>query len=149
MATIQLPPDFHDFLSLLNRHSVEYLLIGGYAVNLYGFVRATGDMDVFIALNPDNVRRIVAAFHEFGIGNMTAEALQPGKIIRLGVPPMRLEVLNRISGVTFEDAYATREVRELNGLSIPLISLKMLRQNKAASGRPKDLGDLSELPDVP
>ena len=116
MATIQLPPDFHDFLSLLNRHSVEYLLIGGYAVNLYGFVRATGDMDVFIALNPDNVSRIVAAFHEFGVGSMTAEALQPGKIIRLGVPPMRLEVLNRISGVTFAEAYATREVKELNGL---------------------------------
>jgi hypothetical protein len=73
MATIQLPQDFHDFLSLLNRHSVEYLLIGGYAVNLYGFVRATGDMDVFIALNPDNVSRIVAAFHEFGIGSMTAD----------------------------------------------------------------------------
>jgi hypothetical protein len=62
---------------------------------------------------------------------------------------MRLEVLNRISGVTFEEAYATREVKELNGLSIPVISLKMLRQNKAASGRPKDLGDLSELPDAP
>ena len=73
-------------------------------------------MDVFIALNPDNVGRIVAAFHEFGVGSMTAEALQPGKIIRLGVPPMRLEVLNRISGVTFAEAYATREVKELNGL---------------------------------
>ena len=148
MATIQLPPDFQEFLSLLNRHGVEYLLIGGYAVNLYGFVRATGDMDVFVALSPDNIDRIVAAFHDFGLSNFAADLLQPGKIVRMGVPPLRLEVLNQISGVTFAEAYASREMMDLSGLSVPVIGLQMLRRNKAASGRPKDLGDLSELPGV-
>ncbi|GAA5534929.1 nucleotidyltransferase [Deinococcus aluminii] len=149
MATIRLPPDFSEFLTLLNQQGVEYLLIGGYAVNLYGYVRATGDLDVFIALNPENVARLVAAFHDFGLTSMTAEVVQPGKILRMGVPPLRIEVLNEISGVTFAEAYAAREQMEVDGLSIPVISLHHLRQNKAASGRPKDLGDLDELPPSP
>lgn len=149
MATIRLPPDFSEFLTLLNQHGVEYLLIGGYAVNLYGYVRATGDMDVFIALSPENAARLVAAFHDFGLTSMTADLVQPGKVLRMGVPPLRLEVLNQISGVTFSEAYAAREQMEVDGLSIPVISLRHLRQNKAASGRPKDLGDLSELPAEP
>ncbi|UWX65170.1 nucleotidyltransferase [Deinococcus rubellus] len=130
----------------MNQHQVEYLLIGGYAVNLYGFVRATGDMDVFVALTPDNVTRLVAALHEFGFDSVTPELMQPGKILRMGVPPLRLEVLNQISGVEFAEAYAAREMITLGELSIPVISLRHLRANKAASGRPKDLGDLSELP---
>ncbi|WP_216321527.1 nucleotidyltransferase [Deinococcus aestuarii] len=146
MATIRLPPDFNEFLTLLNQHGVEYLMIGGYAVNLYGYVRATGDMDVFISLSPENAARLVAAFHDFGLTSMTADLVQPGKVLRMGVPPLRLEVLNQISGVTFEEAHAEREQMEVDGLTIPVISLRHLRQNKAASGRPKDLGDLSELP---
>lgn len=149
MATIRLPPDFSEFLTLLTQHEVEYLLIGGYAVNLHGYVRATGHMDVFVALSPENTARLVAAFHAFGLTSMTVDMVQPGKVLRMGVPPLRLEVLNHISGVTFEEAYAAREQMEVDGLSIPVISLHHLRQNKAASGRPKDLGDLSELPGEP
>ncbi|MGI8746835.1 MAG: nucleotidyltransferase domain-containing protein, partial [Deinococcus sp.] len=92
MDTIRLPSDFREFLKLLNQHSVEYLLIGGYAVNLYGFVRATGDLDIFIALNPENAERLVAAFHDFGLTSLTTDVVQPGKILRMGVPPLRLEV---------------------------------------------------------
>ena len=145
---IQLPPDFREFLSLLNQHGVDYLLIGGYAVNLYGFVRTTGDLDIFIDLNAENVARLVTAYHEFGVSSVTPELFQPGKIIRMGVPPLRLEVLNQISGVTFAEAQAERQVVVLDGISVPVISLRHLRQNKAASGRAKDLGDLSELPEV-
>ncbi len=76
MATIQLPPDFREFLKLLNQHSVEYLLIGGYAVNLHGYVRATGDMDIFVRLTPENVERVVTVFHEFGVTSMTADVMQ-------------------------------------------------------------------------
>ncbi|THF86539.1 hypothetical protein E7T09_10555 [Deinococcus sp. KSM4-11] len=147
MDTIQLPPDFSEFLNLLNQHHVDYLLIGGYAVNLYGFVRTTGDLDIFIDLTPENVARLVDVYHEFGVSSVTADLFQPGKIVRMGVPPLRLEVLNRISGVEFAEAYAARETVELGVLSVPVISLRHLRQNKAASGRAKDLGDLSELPE--
>ncbi|WP_175607523.1 DUF6036 family nucleotidyltransferase [Deinococcus marmoris] len=131
---------------MLNTFEVRYLLIGGYAVNLYGFVRTTGDMDFFIDLEASNIQKLVAAYHEFGVGSVEAALFQPGKIVRMGVPPMRLEVLNRISGVDFAEAYAERETVELEGLSVPVISLRHLRANKVASGRPKDLGDLSELP---
>lgn len=146
MATMQLPPDFAEFLKLLNQHGVKYLLIGGYAVNLYGFVRATGDLDIFVELTQDNIQRLTATYHDFGISSVEAELFQPGKIIRMGVPPLRLEVLNRISGVEFAEAYAERETMDIGELSIPVISLRLLRQNKAASGRPKDLGDLASLP---
>ena len=137
MATIQLPSDFSEFLQLLNQHQVEYLLIGGYAVNLYGFVRATGDMDVFVSLTPENIVRVVATLHEFGFAAVSADDMRPGKILRMGVPPLRLEVLNQISGVDFAEAYAAREMMTLDELSIPVISLHHLRRNKAASGRPK------------
>ncbi|MDO4246894.1 MAG: nucleotidyltransferase [Deinococcus sp.] len=143
---MQLPPDFAEFLKLLNQHGVKYLLIGGYAVNLYGFVRATGDLDIFVELTQDNIQRLTATYHDFGISSVEAELFQPGKIIRMGVPPLRLEVLNRISGVEFAEAYAERETMDIGELSIPVISLRLLRQNKAASGRPKDLGDLASLP---
>ncbi|WP_415791808.1 DUF6036 family nucleotidyltransferase [Deinococcus saxicola] len=130
----------------MNTFEVRYLLIGGYAVNLYGFVRTTGDMDIFVALDAENIHKLVAAYHEFGVSSVQAGLFQPGKIVRMGVPPLRLEVLNKISGVDFAEAYAEREMTELDGLSIPVISLRHLRANKTASGRPKDLGDLSELP---
>lgn len=147
MATIQLPPDFAEFLSLLNQHGVKYLLIGGYAVNLHGFVRATGDMDIFVELSGQNIEKLVAAYHDFGVSSVQSEVFQLGKIIRMGAPPLRLEVLNQISGVDFAEAYAEREMMEVDGLNIPVIGLRHLRANKAASGRPKDLGDLSELPE--
>src|SRR5262245_18805081 len=99
MATI-LPPDFKEFLRLLNSNNVEYLLIGGYAVNYHGYPRATVDMDVWIAMDPQNAERVAAAVRAFGFRDTTArEFLQPHKIVRMGVPPLRLEILTTISGV--------------------------------------------------
>lgn len=148
MATIQLPPDFKEFLQLLNIHKVEYLLIGGYAVGYYGYPRATGDMDVWIAVHSDNARRVVKALNEFGFP-LSAEDmslfLQENKITRMGVPPLRLEILTTISGVTFPECYAQREIREIDGVTVSLISLANLKTNKKASGRYKDLNDLENL----
>lgn len=93
MATIQLPPDFSEFLRLLNSKQVEYLLIGGYAVAHYGYVRATADMDIWIALNPANAERAAEAIREFGfnVAELTSDLLlEPGKIIRMGNPPFRI-----------------------------------------------------------
>ncbi len=149
MATIHLPPDFKEFLQLLNTHQVEYLLIGGYAVGYYGYPRATVDMDVWIAMSPDNAGKIVNVLREFGfdLPELSDDLfLQENKVIRMGVPPMRLEILTTISGVDFSTCYASRNIDEIDGVELSLINLQHLKQNKKASGRHKDLNDLENLP---
>jgi predicted nucleotidyltransferase len=149
MATTHLPPDFKEFLKLLNAHQVEYLLIGGYAVGYYGYPRATADMDIWIAMNPANSDRIVAVLKEFGfdLPELSPELfLKEWQIIRLGVPPVRIELATTISGVNFGECYAQRVVAVLDGVKVNVISLKHLKANKKASGRHQDLADLENLP---
>ena len=151
MAKVQFPEDFRDFLKLLNDHEVEYLLIGGYAVGYHGFPRTTLDMDVWVAINPDNATKMVDVMIGFGF---LPEAVSPEifinakGIIRMGVPPLRLEVLKEIDGVEFRECYGRRIVDNLDGVEVSIISLRDLRKNKKASGRPKDIVDLENLPDV-
>lgn len=149
MATTHLPPDFKEFLKLLNAHQVEYLLIGGYAVGYYGYPRATADMDVWIAMHPANAERIVAALKDFGfdLPELSPQLfLKEWQVIRIGVPPVRIEVATTISGVNFAECYAQRVVDVLDGVKVNLISLKHLKANKKASGRHQDLADLENLP---
>jgi predicted nucleotidyltransferase len=149
MATIHLPPDFKEFLKLLNAHQVEYLLIGGYAVSYHGYPRATADMDVWIALQPANAERIVAVLKEFGfdLPELSPELfLKEWQIIRLGVPPVRIELATTVSGVNFNECYAERIGDILDGVKVNLISLRHLKINKKASGRHQDLADLENLP---
>jgi hypothetical protein len=145
-----LPDDFRDFLKLLNSKKADYLLIGGYAVGCHGYPRATGDMDVWVARNPSNAAKLIEALTEFGFG---VEALTehlfllPDQIVRMGTPPMRIELLTSISGVSFDDCYLRRKLVVLDGVPVPLISLSDLRANKEAAARPKDLDDLQHLPE--
>jgi hypothetical protein len=149
MGTSLLPPDFKEFLRLLNSKQVEYLLIGGYAVGYYGYPRATADIDIWIAINPDNAQKVVAAIDEFfgvRLQDATPELfLQENKVARMGVPPFRIEVLTTISGVGFPECYAERVVDTLDDVQVTIISLKHLKLNKKASGRLKDLNDLEHL----
>jgi predicted nucleotidyltransferase len=148
MAMSLLPSDFKDFLRLLNSKEVEYLLVGGYAVGYYGYSRATADIDIWIAVNPDNANKVVAVIREFGFDTpelSSAVFLQESKVIRMGVPPFRIEVLTTISGVTFEECYAEKIVDTLDGIDINFISLRHLKANKKAAGRLKDLNDLEYL----
>ncbi len=145
-----LPDDFKEFLKLLNDAEVQYLLIGGYAVGFHGYPRATADMDIWVSNSPDNATKLVDVFRQFGIQdeNLTPALFQErGKIIRMGAPPMRIEVLTDIDGVAFADCYAARVVAEIDGQVVHLISRDHLRENKKASGRHKDLDDLEHLPD--
>jgi len=149
MATTNLPQDFREFLKLLNAQRVKYLVIGGYAVAYHGYPRATADMDVWVEVVPANADKIVAALKEFGfdLPELSAELfLTPEKIIRMGEPPIRIEIVTSISGVTFEDCYASRVIDELDGVTVSLIGLIDLKENKKASGRYKDLDDLENLP---
>ena len=148
MATVHLPPDFKEFLQLLNSHQVEYLLIGGYAVGYYGYPRATADMDIWIAIAPENAAKVVKVLQTFGFGleEVTPDLfLKEEQIIRMGLPPVRIEILTTISGVSFEECYAERQVDVLDGVEVNLISLDHLKINKKASGQYKDLNDLENL----
>jgi len=149
MATIHLPHDFKEFLKLLNARRVEYLLIGGYAVGYYGYPRATADMDIWVAVNPANADKIVAVLKEFGFD---IPDLSPGlflkewQIIRLGVPPVRIELSTTISGVNFNECYAQKVMDKVDGVQVNLISLEHLKLNKKTAARHKDLADLENLP---
>lgn len=149
MAMILLPPDFKEFLQLLNRYEVEYLLIGGYAVGYHGYPRATGDMDVWVATTPANAAKLLTVLSDFGFGatGATVELFQqPQKVIRMGNPPLRIEVLTSISGVDFATCYAARIIDTVDGIAVNLISREHLKANKLASGRTKDHNDLEHLP---
>jgi hypothetical protein len=149
MAKLELHPDFKDFLRLLNYHNVRYLLVGGYAVGYHGYPRATGDMDIWIELSEPNSKKVAAAFHDFGVPveDLSEKIfLEMNKIIRMGVPPVRLEVITSASGVDFNECYSNREVVEIEGIQINLISLQDLKKNKIAAGRHKDLEDIEHLP---
>ncbi|MYC71733.1 MAG: hypothetical protein F4X17_13595 [Gemmatimonadetes bacterium] len=145
---IQLPPDFKEFLKLLNSHRVEYLLVGGYAVGYHGYPRATGDMDLWVAIRQNNAEKLVVVLREFGLNvpQLSADIfLQENRIIRMGVPPMRIELLTTISGVDFDSCYSERIVDVIDSVEVHIINLKHLKQNKQASGRYKDLDDLQYL----
>ena len=148
MATIPLPPDFKEFLKLLNNNKVNYLLIGGYAVGFHGYVRATADMDIWIERSKNNSKRMVKTLREFGFGAENVHAglfLKKDQIIRMGVPPLRIEILTSISGVTFNECYKTRIEETWDNLTVNIINLQKLKQNKQASKRLKDLNDLEYL----
>jgi hypothetical protein len=145
---LQLPKDFKEFLNLLNVENVQYLVIGGYAVGYYGYPRATQDIDIWIAMNPVNAERMVIVLRKFGfhVPQLSLDLFLQEGIVRMGVPPMRIEVITAISGVNFTECYAERVVDVIDDLSVNLISLRHLRINKQASGRYKDLDDLEHLP---
>lgn len=148
MDTTRLPPDFKEFLRSLNSKKVEYLVIGGYAVGYHGYPRATVDLDVWVAISPQNAERIVEALREFGFGDTALKPsffLEPKKVTRMGVVPLRIEILTTVSGVSFDECYSRRVVDQIDGVSVTIIRRDDLIANKKASGRPKDLNDLQKI----
>ena len=146
---IRLPNDFKEFLQLLNDHHVDYLLVGGYAVGYHGYPRATVDLDIWVAITPRNARNIVMVFKEFGFDVEELKEdlfLKENKIVRIGEPPLRIEVMTSASGVDFDACYEQRIVDTIDGLQVNFINLENLKANKLAAGRHKDLNDLENLP---
>lgn len=143
------PEDFRDFIHALNAHRVDYLLVGGYAVGLYGHVRATTDIDFFYRRTPENVVRLLAALAAFGAPPVVLDRAHleaPDSVTAFGQPPMRIDLLASISGVSFDDAQAQALHVDIEGEALPVIGLVALRANKRASGRKKDRDDLRQLP---
>ena len=145
MDTTLLPPDFREFLRLLNSNNAEYLIIGGYAVGYHGYPRPTGDLDIWISNTPDNAERVLRTLEEFGFACPIALLLQDNQVFRMGIAPLRIEVLTTIDGVRFPDCYAERVQDEIDGIQVSVISLARLKENKNATGRLKDAADLDHL----
>lgn len=148
---MKLPDDFKEFLRLLRDNDVEYLLIGGYAVAYHGHIRATGDMDIWFRATQENATRMVNVLDAFGFGvaGLTAaRLLEPKRIVRMGNPPLRLELMTSIDGVDFDECFEGGQEVLFEDQPVRVIALADLRKNKAASGRHKDLDDLENLPQV-
>ena len=145
---LQLPIDFKEFFESLNAKNVEYLLLGGYAVIGYGYVRNTTDLDVVVRDTGENIEKLVRALEEFGFPvseEQSAELLSPNSIVQMGVEPMLIEILNYLKGISFDDAYSRRIVGSDGDVKIDVISLSDLIANKKAVGRHKDLADVERL----
>ena len=148
MATIQLPTEFKGFLSSLNSKGVEYLVVGGFAVALHGHPRTTAALDIWIATSPENVLRVRNTLAEFGFPEdqvAVAPLHLPDRVIRMGHPPLRIQLLTSISGAQFESCYGRRDRRIVEGVEITFISRLDLLANKRAAGRAQDLADIEEL----
>jgi predicted nucleotidyltransferase len=145
---MQLPPDFKEFLALLNLEKIEYLLVGGYAVGFHGYPRPTGDLDVWVAVHSDNISKLLNVLAQFGFANAGATPelfLTPGRVVRMGVPPLRIEVINRVSGVEFSQCHARCIKAILDGVPVNVIGREDLLVNKRAAAREKDLSDVKQL----
>ncbi len=148
MAKITLQPDFREFLSLLIKHEVRFLIVGGYAVGVHGYPRFTGDLDVFVAISHDNASKLVAVFRRFGfdLPELSEKPfLENRRLVEIGVEPTKIQVMTSISGVSFDDAWNSHTEVHLDGMAVPFIGYNELLTNKRATGRSKDAVDVEHL----
>lgn len=143
-----LAGDFEDFIRLLNRHNVDYMVVGGYALAFHGKPRYTGDIDIWIGISENNAAQLLKVIRDFGLGSLgftKEDFLKEGFISQIGRPPLRIDILNSIDGVDFYDAIKEKQEVDLDGLRVAYIGLADLIKNKRASGREKDMADIREL----
>jgi hypothetical protein len=145
---MNLQRDLREFVELLNALEVHFLIVGAFAVAHHGYVRYTADIDLFVEKSTQNAEKILRAIGEFGFGGigLTPEDFtEKDQIVQLGVAPNRIDILTVLTGVSFDEAWSSRELGNIAGLTVPIISLALLKQNKLATGRPRDLADLEYL----
>ena len=140
--------DFREFIELLIKHNAEYLIVGGYAVGIHGHPRYTGDLDIWLNPSPHNAELILKAVNEFGFssyGLMQTDFTKPGNVVQLGYPPLRIDLLTEIDGVTFEECFLNRKEVTIEDLKVNFIGYHDLLKNKKESGRPRDIDDIDNL----
>jgi hypothetical protein len=143
-----LNEDFKEFVALLHSNQVDYLIVGGYALAAYGHPRYTGDLDFWVGTNAANARRVLQALDAFGFGSLgiaQTDLTAPNRVIQLGFPPRRIDLLTSIDGVDFADCFERRITVEFDGMVLNFISLNDFKTNKRSTGRHKDLADLEAL----
>lgn len=139
--------DFLDFLELLDKYNVSYLLVGGYAVILHGYGRSTGDLDLWIHQTPENYYRLKKAYQDFGAPIFSIEDFDSEKfdVWSIGVEPRKIEILTKVSGLQFIETFKNCNWLKLEKCNVPYIDFDDLIKNKTASGRLKDLADIEQL----
>jgi hypothetical protein len=145
---MEVQKDFRDLLELLNAHKVEYLIVGAYALAFHGAPRYTGDMDIYVRPNPTNAQRIMAALNDFGFGSVELSATDfetEGKVVQLGFPPVRVDIVTSITGVSWEEADSGRIEGTYGDVRVYYIGREQFISNKRVLGRKKDLADLEAL----
>ncbi len=143
---MEVQEDFKELLALLNAHDVEYVIVGAYALSHHGVPRYTGDLDILIRAEAENARRILDALSEFGFGNLKlTDFTVPDHVIQLGYPPVRIDLITSITGVSWEEVAENRETGIYGGIEVFYIGRPQLVKNKRLTGRQKDLADLEAL----
>jgi predicted nucleotidyltransferase len=140
--------DFKEFIELLIKHKAEYLIVGGYAVGIHGHPRYTGDLDIWLNPSLQNAALILKSVNEFGFssyGLTEFDFTKPGNVIQLGYPPLRIDLLTEIDGVTFDICYKNRKEVTIENLQVNFIGYDDLLKNKKQSGRPRDIDDIDNL----
>lgn len=140
--------DFEELFGLLNQNNVKYLLVGGYAYAIHAEPRYTKDIDIFYKADKKNAQNLEKAMNDFGFSslNITVEDyLKPGRVIQLGIAPYRIDLMNEIDGVLFDNAWLDKIKGKYGDMSIHVIGKEDLIKNKKASGRERDLLDAKEL----
>ncbi|HFA52054.1 MAG TPA: hypothetical protein ENJ95_23810 [Bacteroidetes bacterium] len=143
-----LNKDLKEFIGSLNDHGVKYLVVGGYAVGLYGYPRYTKDIDLWVWLDPENAKKAIAAIRDFGfvsLGLKEADLLNPDNVIQLGQPPNRIDILVDLPSVSFEECYEKRKEENFEGTTVNFIDKESLITTKKEAGRPQDKVDILKL----
>jgi len=143
--------DFEDFINLLQKHKVEYLIVGGYAVGIHSQPRATQDIDIWIKPTNENAEKLLSVFNEFGTPDLDLsinDIIKPDIVVHFGNPPLRIDILASIDGIEFDDAFKNKFIHDLGTIkNVYFISFKDLLKNKRASNRKKDNFDIQWLKD--
>jgi len=145
---MEIHSDFKELLELFNKHEVEYLIVGGYALAFHGAPRVTGDIDLFVRPTSENAERIIAALDDFGFGSLTLsrkDFATPGMVVQLGVPPVRIDIITGVSGVSWEKAYSCKVTGRYDDTPVFFIGRGDFITNKRATGRAKDAADIEAL----
>ena len=145
---MDIQSDFKDLLELFNKYQVKFLIVGGYALAFHGAPRMTGDIDLFIDTNSQNAQRIMQALGEFGFGDVgltLQDFILPEKVIQLGVPPVRVDIITSLSGFSWEKAYRSKESGKYGNVPVFYINKELFLFNKRAIGRKKDEADIEAL----
>jgi hypothetical protein len=145
---MEVQPDFRDLLALLNEHKVEYLIVGGYALAFHGAPRFTGDIDILVRPSQENARRVLQAIAAFGFEfpTLTVDDFQnPNQVVQLGVPPVRIDLITSLTGVSWEEADSSKVVGHFGDVNVHYIGREQFIANKRATGRKKDLSDIKAL----
>ncbi len=141
--------DFRDFLAAINKQEVEYILVGGMAVILNGYVRTTADMDVWVNRTKENYRKVVKSFHQFGmpVFDMTEEKFLSDEfdVWMFGVSPIKIELMTAVKGLQFDEAFTLSQIHDDGGLPVRYLHMNSLIEAKKAAGRYKDLDDIQQL----